>query len=81
MRPASSSTSSIGTLLLRMDACTTLPSSKCTTPSSSRSFDDTHSIARLSAQVEELKDVVDAELAKRAFDRHGSARPQRENPL
>src|SRR2546430_4834130 len=35
--------------------------------------------ARLAAQVEQLEDVVDAELAKRSLDRHGLGRVRRED--
>src|SRR5256885_11605433 len=37
--------------------------------------------ARLAAQVEQLEDVVDAELAKRSLDRHGLGRVRREDVL
>src|SRR5256885_9876266 len=37
--------------------------------------------ARLAAQVEQLEDVVDAELAERSLDRHGLRRVRREDVL
>ena len=42
-------------------------------------YDTQHS--RLSAQVEQLKDVVDAQLLERPFDRHGSGRVRVEDVL
>ena len=63
--------------LLLMAAATTLPFWKCTVPSLSRSSEVTAQRPGLPAQVQQLEDVVDAELAERAFDRHGQRPPIR----
>ena len=56
--------------LLRMPAEITAPRSKYTVPCVVAEHGRDRELPRLPAQVEQLEDIVDAEFAERAFDRH-----------
>ncbi len=83
MRPPWSNAASMVRALLRIVASMTRPPSKNTSPSSLAHLRRDAQHSRLSAEIQQLEDVVDAELAKRSLDRHGylARDPRHENAL